>query len=146
MRIYNFYWIKDEFIHHFYGRESMFFQLFKEYEESCGDRKGLIGQQILYITRPLPVGRILSHLASELAEQVNFRDENEQLFIRTGKGKGDLTVSERAITLQVIGGLDVEAVIFSAMAKLSWNFFVVDLKNVRYGWLKPERMKQAARS
>ena len=46
MRTYQIYLIEDEFAHHYYGREKLFFNLFLEYIQARGRLKSILQKQI----------------------------------------------------------------------------------------------------
>ncbi|WML49196.1 sporulation inhibitor of replication protein SirA [Neobacillus sp. PS3-34] len=73
MRKYRLYLIEDEFAAHYFGRERMFYQLFRENEYSNGELKTIIEKQINYITKPLPVLRIHQLIQKKLARKKDLK-------------------------------------------------------------------------
>lgn len=55
MRTYQIYLIEDEFAHHYYGREKLFFNLFLEYIQARGRLKSILQKQIEYVTKTVPI-------------------------------------------------------------------------------------------
>ena len=76
MRKYQLYLIKDEFAAHYFGRERMFYDLFKEHEKADGELKFITKKQISYITKTLEVLKIHQLLQKQLGRNKGFRAEN----------------------------------------------------------------------
>ena len=76
VRKYQLYLIEDEFAAHYFGRERMFYQLFKEHENANGELKFITSKQISYITKTVEVLKIHQLIQKQLGKNKGFRAEN----------------------------------------------------------------------
>ncbi|OCA89298.1 hypothetical protein A8F94_23940 [Bacillus sp. FJAT-27225] len=139
MRKYELYLIKEEFASHYFGRERIFFYLFRENRQAEGELKKVTDLQIKYITRPLPVLRIHQLLHKQLEKTKGFSVENGIYKIEVnGKfSTATLAVFEQHIVVSANGGYEAETAFFEVLRKCESSFLAIDLDNKRYGWLKP---------
>lgn len=82
MRTYTLYLIEDEFAFHYFGRERMFYQLFKEYECSIGNLRTILEMQINYITKPIPKLRLQQLIHQKLNKNKDFHIEEGVYYIK----------------------------------------------------------------
>lgn len=140
MRNYQLYLIDDEFARHYFGREEMFFNLFKEYSESFGEKKKILSKQIDYITKPIPCLKLHQYIRKYLHKNKDFHAENGVYFIRNKKiGTASLELFHKNIIIKASGTFDAETLFFEALRKheSSFSYLAIDLENRRYGWLRP---------
>lgn len=139
VRKYRLYLIEDEFAAHYFGRERMFFQLFRENEYSSGELKEIIEKQINFITKPLPVLRIHQLIQKKLGRDKGFKAENGLYSIELSGTLSQATVEirENCIFVEGVGSYEAETVFFEVIRKCEDSFLAVDLEKNRFGWLKP---------
>ncbi|MDQ0154993.1 hypothetical protein J2S07_001297 [Robertmurraya andreesenii] len=138
MRTYQIYIIDNEFASHYFGREGMFFQLFQEYDESEGELQTILLKQIYYITNSIPSIRLHQYLQQQLQMTKGFYVSGGLYGIDHGRtSSATLEVSERHLTLKAQGSYEAETRFFEILRKNKENYLAIDLRNQRYGWLKP---------
>lgn len=139
MRNYQLYIIKDEFASHFFGRERMFFQLFTEYANATGEHAEILNKQVEYITRNIPMIKVQQILKRKLAKRCDFHLQRDSYTIEMVDivSRAQMCVSDRYLHLQSAGTFDAETIFFEVLRQWEANFIALDLKNERYGWLKP---------
>ncbi|CAM3709596.1 sporulation inhibitor of replication protein SirA [Mesobacillus zeae] len=139
MRSYQLYLIKDEFAAHYFGREQMFYHLFKDFRESKGEMKVILEKQINYITRPVPVLRVHQLLHQQLSKMNGFRADRGVYYLEKKKSESTagLMVDERVLKVESAGNVDAETIFFEVLRKCETSFLAVDLESNKYGWLKP---------
>ncbi|RDU38986.1 sporulation inhibitor of replication protein SirA [Neobacillus piezotolerans] len=139
MRKYQLYLIEDEFASHYFGRERIFFHLFKENRQAVGELKQITDKQISYITKPLPVLRIHQLLHKKLEKSNSLKAENGLYTIELNNrtSMADLSVKENFIVIEAEGGYEAETAFFEVLRKCEASFLAIDLENDKYGWLKP---------
>lgn len=138
MRTYQLYLIDEEFASHYFGKERMFYQLFKEYEEALGELKYIIKKQIDFITKPIN-GLIVQHyLYQNLQKNKSFHFKKDKYYLDMGKkSRAQLEIKEHYLILKASGQYDAETVFFEILRKAESSFLAIDLKNQHCGWLKP---------
>lgn len=139
MRKYQLYLIEDEFAAHYFGRERMFFQLFKEHEWSTGNLKQITKMQIDYITKSLQTIKIHQLIQKQLGKVKGYQMFQGAYSIE-GNGKisrAKLEIEENKIKLEAIGSYEAETAFFEVLRKCESSFLAIDLEHERYGWLKP---------
>lgn len=143
LRTYQLYIIHDQFASHYFGRESMFFRLFKEYEESEGDLQSILKKQILYITESIPSIRLHQYLSQQLQGTKGFLYNKGAYMVECGRNSlAKLEISERYLTLTAHGSYEAETRFFEILRKIDSSYLAIDLENHRYGWLKPIKMRK----
>ncbi|MCK2010875.1 sporulation inhibitor of replication protein SirA, partial [Peribacillus sp. Aquil_B8] len=76
MRTYQIYLIEDEFAHHYYGREKLFFNLFLEYIQAKGRLKSILQKQIEYVTKTVPIIQLQLAIEQRLQKKMNYWTQN----------------------------------------------------------------------
>ena len=138
MRTYQLYLIEEGFASHYFGKERLFFQLFKEYEEAFGELKNIIKKQIDFITKPINGFRIQHYLHQNLQKNKSFYNESGIYYLDMGKkGYAQLDIKEDYMILKANGQYDAETAFFEVLRKAEPSFIAIDLKNRHCGWLKP---------
>ncbi|WP_342430664.1 sporulation inhibitor of replication protein SirA [Neobacillus sp. FSL H8-0543] len=139
MRKYQLYLIKDEFAAHYFGRERMFFELFKEHEKAEGELKFITKKQISYITKTLEVLKLHQLLQKQLGKNKGFRAEHGTYSIElSGKlSVSSLKVYQDLITVEASGSYEAETVFFEVLRKCESSFLALDIDHQRFGWLRP---------
>ena len=139
MRTYKLYLIEDEFASHYFGKERMFYQLFKEFEQSKGQLKAIIDKQINYITKPIPALKLHQLLHQKLMKNKDFHIEAGSYFIEKSnkQSAAKLEIFDRYLVLESGGSYDAETIFFEVIRKCENAFLAVDLDKKLYGWLKP---------
>ncbi|MEQ2526585.1 sporulation inhibitor of replication protein SirA [Robertmurraya yapensis] len=138
MRTYQLYIIDDEFASHYFGREHMFFRLFKEYEEAHGELQSIIRKQIQYITKSIPSIRFHQSIQQQLQNHNGFSMEQGLYILDQGRGSSArLEIFDRYFLLESQGNYEAETSFFEVLRKNERSILAIDLKNNHYGWLKP---------
>ncbi|MDQ6597084.1 sporulation inhibitor of replication protein SirA [Bacillus salipaludis] len=139
MRNYRLYLIEDEFAAHYFGRESMFFQLFREHERAFGELKYITGKQITYITKTVEVLKIHKLLQKQLGKIKGFKADHGTYSIElNGRlSTAKLAVFQDFISVEATGSYEAETVFFEVLRKCESSFLAIDLEHERFGWLKP---------
>jgi len=137
VRVYELYLIEDIVANYFYGRERVFFNLFKEWKESTGDLRSILQKQIDYITRPIPTLRVHTQMIAKLQKRKDYEADNGIYYICNKSGQAQLHIEEKQLIIESSGTFEAEMVIMEALRKTEYNFFASDTENVRFGWLKP---------
>jgi Sporulation inhibitor of replication protein SirA len=142
VRNYQIYWIEESFANHYYGRERMFFGLFSDWERSSGELNHMISKQVEFITNPipyLPTQRILQH---EMVKVEGARWIDTTAIIEAKDSGANLSLNERSISIEAWGPNDCEYVFFEILRRNMGRLLAIDLKNERYGWLKPIKQRK----
>ena len=138
MRTYQIYLIVDEFASHFFGRERVIFHLFKEYEESSGETKQTLENQIRCITKPFQKRKINHVLTQTLQNNQHFYREDGMFYLdMKGKSFAGLEIQERSLLLKADGNYEAETIFFEILRKIESTFLAIDRKLHRCAWLRP---------
>ena len=139
VRKYQLYLIEDEFATHYFGRERLFFQLFKEHQLANGELKFITQKQISYITKKVEVLKIHQLIQKQLGKIKGFKAEHGAYSIElSGKlSTAKLEVFQDLITIDAQGSYEAETAFFEVLRKCESSFLALDLEHQRYGWLKP---------
>ncbi len=139
VRNYQLYLIEDEFAAHYFGRERLFFQLFREHDKAEGELKFITKKQINYITKTVEVLKIHNLIRKQLGKKKGFRaEQGTYSFELSGKlSKAKLQVFQDLITIQATGSYEAETVFFEVLRKCESSFLALDMDHQRFGWLKP---------
>lgn len=139
MRKYQLYLIEDEFAAHFFGREHLFYKLFREHEYAKGELKFITDKQIAYITKKLEVLKFHKLIQQQLGKIKGFKADHGAYLIE-GSGKlssAKLEIFQEMLTLESYGSFEAETAFFEVLRKSEASFLAVDLEHQRCGWLKP---------
>ncbi|MCU9611961.1 sporulation inhibitor of replication protein SirA [Caldibacillus lycopersici] len=142
MRQCEMYIIDDLFANYYYGRERMFFNLFKECVESRAQQQEILLKQINYITKPIPTLRIHTHIMQHLQTRNDFFIKKGVYSIENKRGTARLKINERHLTIESTGSIDSEMYFMEVLRSTEYNILALDLKNERYGWVKPLRERK----
>ncbi|MCQ6276290.1 sporulation inhibitor of replication protein SirA [Bacillus sp. V3B] len=138
MRTYQLYLIDDEFASHYFGKERMFYKLFKESEEAIGEYKHILKKQINFITKPIQGLKIHRYVSQNLQKNKSFYIKNGTYYLEIRKrGCAELEIKERYLILKSSGHYEAETIFFEVLRKLESSFLAIDLDHQRCGWLKP---------
>ncbi|MBM4763869.1 sporulation inhibitor of replication protein SirA [Bacillus sp. B15-48] len=140
MRSYQLYLIKDDIAGHYFGRERLFFYLFKEYSKASGEMQAIISRQIKYITKPISVLRIHQMILQHLSKQKGFKSGQGEYSLYEKKSQSTAVlkiVNERTLLVESAGSLEAETIFFEVLRKIEPSFIAVDLQSNLCGWLKP---------
>jgi hypothetical protein len=139
VRKYQLYLIEDEFATHYFGRERLFFQLFKEHQKANGELKFITQRQISYITKKVEVLKIHQLIQKQLGKIKGFKAEHGAYSIElSGKlSTAKVEVFQDLITIDAQGSYEAETAFFEVLRKCESSFLALDLEHQRYGWLKP---------
>ncbi|WP_456275397.1 sporulation inhibitor of replication protein SirA [Bacillus sp. AK128] len=144
MRGYTIYLIEEEFAHHYYGREGMFYKLFAEYNDARGELKSILGKQINYITKPIPAISFNQYVESELKNRSSYRLTTDGHYIEghNGLSYASLSVSERSLHLLAKGKYESEMVFFDLLKKWDSRFLAVNIQQASFGWISPVKQRK----
>jgi len=138
MRTYQLYLIDEEFASHYFGKERMFYQLFKEYGEAFGELKYIIKKQIDFITKPINSFRIQHFLNQNLQKNKSYYSKKGVYYLEMGKKSfAELEIKDHYMVLKASGHYDAETAFFEVLRKAETSFLAIDLENRHCGWLKP---------
>lgn len=141
MRTYQIFLIEDEFAHHYYGREKLFFNLFLEYIQAKGGLKSILQKQIEYVTKTVPVIQLQGVIEQRLKKKMNFWSQNGKYYLEktngTSTSKAALTFEGDSIILKAEGDYEAETAFFECIRKCEAGFLAIDFDHEKYGWLKP---------
>lgn len=138
MRNYQLYLIENEFASHYFGKEKMFIQLFKEYNEAVGDLKTIIKMQIDFITKPIQVLKIHQYIKQYLQKNKCFYTKNGTYYLEIGKhSSAQLEIKGKCLIIKSNGQYDAETAFFEVLRKAEASFLAIDLEDNHCGWLKP---------
>ncbi|MDO7487010.1 sporulation inhibitor of replication protein SirA [Peribacillus frigoritolerans] len=110
MRTYQIYLIEDEFAHHYYGREKLFFNLFLEYIQARGRLKSILQKQIEYVTKKVPTIQLQLAIEQRLQKKMNYWTQNGKYYLEktNGSSKAVLIIQNDSITLKAEGDYEAE--------------------------------------
>jgi hypothetical protein len=140
MRSYQLYLIKDEIASHYFGRERLFYRLFRDYNKATGDMQKIISRQIKYLTKPIPVLRVHQLILQQLSKHKGFRSEQGIYYLRENKSQSTAVLKildERTLLVESTGSLEAETIFFEVLRKNETSFLAVDIYSNLCGWLKP---------
>ncbi|WP_367576377.1 sporulation inhibitor of replication protein SirA [Bacillus sp. FJAT-29814] len=139
LRKYQLYLIEDEFATHYFGRERVFFQLFKDYQQAHGELEFIIQRQIAYITKKLEVLKLHQLIQKQFGKTKGFKADHGAYTIElSGKlSMAKLEVYQDLITVEAEGSYEAETAFFEVLRKSEASFLAIDLEHERFGWLKP---------
>jgi len=139
VRKYQLYLIEDEFAAHYFGRERLFLQLFKEYQTADGELKFITGKQISYITKRVEVLKIHQLIQKQLGKVKGFKaDLGGYMIAFSGKlSSAKVEVFQDLISVEAEGSYEAETLFFEVLRKCESSFLAIDLEHERCGWLKP---------
>jgi hypothetical protein len=139
VRKYQLYLIEDEFATHYFGRERLFFQLFKEHLNASGELAFIINKQIAYITKKVEVLKIHQLIQKHLGKRKGFKADHGAYTIElSGKiTKAKLEIYQDLLTIEADGSYEAETIFFEVLRKYESPILAIDLEHERFGWLKP---------
>ncbi|WP_394231863.1 sporulation inhibitor of replication protein SirA [Niallia oryzisoli] len=138
MRTYQLYLIDDEFASHYFGKERMVYQLFKDYKEAVGEYKKILEKQIDFILKPIQEIKIHQFISQYLQKNKDFYTNNGLYYLEIGKrSTAKLEIHERCLMLKANGNYEAETIFFEVLRKTESSFIAIDLEHQRCGWLKP---------
>lgn len=141
MRRYDLYIIDEQFINYYYGRERIFYNLFKEYNEANPPLKKLLAKQIHYITKSMPTLRLHKQLSEQLSKHKDYYMKDGVYCLESGTSSARLMIEDKKCILYATGNIHAEMLFFEVLRKTDLNFLAVDIKNERFGWIKPMKEK-----
>lgn len=144
MRTYQIYFIEDEFAHHFFGRERLFFNLFLEYIQTTGYLRSILQKQIEYVTKTIPKKQVESVIKQQMQQTKNFYNHNGKYYIENSKGmsRASLIIHDDVLILKAEGDYVAETAFFECIRKCGASFLAVDFDHERFGWLKPLKVRK----
>lgn len=138
MRNYQIFLIEEEFAHHYYGREKLFFNLFLEYIHSSGKLRDILQKQIEYITKSIPVVRLEDAFAQRVKMNQSLLSHNGKYFLKyKNNSQASLIMDKYHLSLTAEGDYEAETAFFECLRKCESSFLALDYENIKYGWLKP---------
>ena len=138
MRIYQLHLIVEEFASHFFGRERLFFHLFKEYDKAFGEKKHILEKQIRFITKPIKILKIKRHMRLSLQRNKCFYANKGTYYIDINKRSfAQLEMTDRCIVIRASGNYEAETIFFEVLRKCEPSFLAIDSDRQRCAWLKP---------
>ncbi|MBM6618344.1 sporulation inhibitor of replication protein SirA [Bacillus suaedaesalsae] len=144
MREYTIFWIEEEFAYHYFGREGMFYRLFKEVHELPQQNDSILTKQMEYITKSIPGIHINQFIEIEMSKNGNYEvtKEGHCLTLQNGKSKARLFVNERSIMLVGVGNYEAEMIFFDLLRKWDSRFLAIDFVQKRFGWISPVKQRK----
>ncbi|WP_042348778.1 sporulation inhibitor of replication protein SirA [Bacillus massiliigorillae] len=146
-RNYQIYLIDEQIVDYYISRERMFFDLFNDYAHSRGEYARILGKQIDYITKNIPVKELKQTFEEQLYYNKSIYNMNGLYYVLT-KGKNlkmkssaQLEIHNRVLQISSEGSYDAETIFFECLRKCENCFLAIDLEHERYGWLKPIKQR-----
>ncbi len=141
MAKYSLFIFDEDVAHRYYGKEAKLYHLFVEHHKATGSFKELIGKQIDYITKPIPVLRLQQQLNSAFQAEKRYSCSGNRHTLK-GRSRGtkvELVLEKEAVYLTSSGndGMEEEMMFFEVLRKSEPTFFAVSFDKEQYGWLKP---------
>lgn len=139
MRTYQIYLIEEEFAHHFFGRERIFYNLFSEYMDARGALKNILKKQIDCVTKKIGIERLQQEIHQQMKQKKNFRLRNGGNYIEkiNGYSNAAITFHSAFIIIEAEGDYEAETAFFECLRKCNSSFLALDFRHERFGWLKP---------
>lgn len=138
MREYKIYLIREPLSIEFYGREHKIFQLVNEYYYSSIELRTIIEKQLEYITEPIPMFELHTFIRKSYPYEIYYHEETGEYLLELADGaKAMLKIYPGEILLYANGTLDSETFFFELLRKFRSTFIAIDVKDERFGWLKP---------
>jgi hypothetical protein len=142
VRSYQVYWIENEFADYFYGRERTFYNLFSQLENAKGSLHTIINTQVNYITKPIPFLPTKRMIEQGLSKKDSIKPKDNEMIVEESSCGAKIVITERCIKLDVWGTKDWESFFFEILRKSDQKLLAIDLKNERFGWLKPIKQRK----
>jgi hypothetical protein len=144
MRKYYIYLIEEEFASHYFGRESIVYNLFQEFERTSLEKKLLLKQQIDFITRSIPTLRIHQLIEKSLRNchsYCHYRDSHSLQFVKPDS-TAKIVLYDHFIKLEATGNYEAETIFFEILRKYDSCYLAMDFDLERYGWLNPIKQRK----
>ncbi|WLR52545.1 sporulation inhibitor of replication protein SirA [Bacillus tianshenii] len=145
MRHYSMYLLRDDVAEEYFGKESLLYRLFLEYEQTTMEQSNIIERQVQYITLPIPTAAIQFQLQKELKRYSGYTSDGQvhslHIKSRTGISEAQLSVFPSFMTLSARGGYEAETIYFEILRKMYTSFLAMDFETNRYGWLNPIKQR-----
>ena len=143
MRNYSIYLIEEEFASHYFGRESIIFNLFLDYKRTSFDNKTLLSKQIEFITRPIPTLKLHQILETTLSNSPSYHHFGNSHFMQINAPESEamIKIFDRHIRIEATGGYEAETVFFEILRKYDSCFLAMEFHLDRYGWLNPIKQR-----
>lgn len=142
MRTYQIYLIEDEFAHHFFGRERLFFNLFLEYIQTTGSLRSILQKQIEFVTKTIPKQLLEKTIEQQMQKKKNFRFHNGEYYLENNSSRAILLIHDDVLIVKSEGNYVAETVFFECIRKCGASFLAIDFEHDRFGWLKPIRERK----
>ncbi|WP_050614886.1 sporulation inhibitor of replication protein SirA [Bacillus testis] len=146
-RHYQIYLIKERLAGSYIGREQLLFTLFHDYHHSQGEQTRIIGRQIVYVTKRIPIQtieRMIESVGEETGKQKMENSIDYQIDCRSANGltsTARVEIHNRVIHIYAEGTFDAETIFFECIRKSAPSYMAFELSQNRYGWLKPMKAR-----
>ncbi|PGL68819.1 sporulation inhibitor of replication protein SirA [Bacillus sp. AFS055030] len=138
MREYKIFLIREPLSIEFYGKEHKIYQLVYEYYYSSIDLRKIIEKQLEYITEPIPLFELHTFIRKFDSQQIYFYEETGEYLLELVDGaKAQLKLYPHELILYAEGSLEAETIFFELLRKFRSTFIAIDVKDQRFGWLRP---------
>lgn len=138
MRTYQLYLIEKEFASHYFGKEKVIYQLFKEFNDAIGEQKNILQKQINFITKPIQVLKIHQYISQCLPKNKFVYTEKGTYYLEMGKNcYAELDIQGKRLIIHSSGHYEAETAFFEVLRKVEPSFLAIDFGNQHCGWLKP---------
>ncbi|WP_088072449.1 sporulation inhibitor of replication protein SirA [Gottfriedia luciferensis] len=138
MREYKIFLIREPLSIEFYGKEHKIYQLVHEFYYSTLELKKIIEKQLQYITEPIPLFELHTFIRKMNPLQIYYYEETgEYLLELADGGKAQLKIYPNELLLSATGTLESETIFFELLRKFRSTFLAIDVKDQRFGWLRP---------
>ena len=144
MRTYIIYLIENEFARHYYGREYMFFNLFRDFEQSEGTQKIILRRQINFVTKKIQAQLFTSFMDQQLKDNKDCYMENGVYYIRKKKNnqsEASLAFRNHSLILHADGTYECETIFFEWLRQWNPYFLALDTTKDRCAWLRPIKQR-----
>lgn len=145
MRTYQIYLIENEFASHYYGREYMFYNLFREYEQSEGELRRILRRQINFVTNKISRHLFMLEMNKRLSLAKDCYMENGVYYISKSTNgsisEASLGYRNHSLILHADGTYESETMFFEWLRQWNPYFLAIDIIQDRCAWLRPIKQK-----
>lgn len=139
MRKYSIYLIEEEFASHYFGRESIVYNLFLDFTRTTLGNKSQISKQIEFITCPIQTLTLHQVIEKSLQGNDHYRHlhNTHYLQFKNPDSSAKIKILDRCMMIEATGSYEAETYFFEILRKYNPFFLAMEFNLNRYGWLKP---------
>ncbi|MDF2946079.1 MAG: hypothetical protein K0S51_758 [Bacillales bacterium] len=144
MRTYFVYWMKEDVLLQYFGKEALIYNLLTELDNSDPYQKMLLEKQISFITKCMPVSTLQKFLldAMDSGLAFNFDKDNFSISLTNCDGSASLSFHSNYLTIKANGSKEAEIIWFEKLRKFAPSFFAIQSGHNLCGWLSPLKQRK----